>query len=121
MMTLAEELETLRAENETLKSMLALRAEFTPPEEPHAKFSPSERRVLAALFQHEGSIVSYSTLWNALYGLHHPEAIPATDIIKVWVSRIKSKLINHRVHTHWGLGYRLEKADRNLAKYMGPA
>lgn len=76
------------------------------------RLTRSQRRYLCILARAKGAIVRLDAIMAALYFDRHQDEVPDNDILKAWTNRLRNKLINHRIETHWGIGYSLHPIER---------
>lgn len=68
----------------------------------------NERGVYYCLEAAKGRICSSPALYGALYGLKPECEMPDEAIIRVYISKLRQKIPNINIITHWGIGYSLE-------------
>jgi len=87
--------------------------DYPLPDNETATFQKKERQVVSFLFRAAGRTVSSEAIWNSLYA-HLPEADwPESDIVKVWISKVRKKLRNHTIVAVRGLGYTMKPRVRS--------
>jgi DNA-binding response OmpR family regulator len=108
-MTLSDEVNYLRAENQNLKSTIAnIASDQFRIDGEDARMTANERKILSVLHSAIGKVVAHRVIYNAVYH-DRPDGGPMSDIVKVYVAHLRKKLQHHRIVVDWGIGYRLEK------------
>lgn len=96
---LSDQIELLSASGPTLEN---LREEY--------RLSPKERRLFNQLAGKPGAVFTRQSLWNGLYFDYVGEDEPDVNIIDVWITKIRAKLVKHDapvwIETIWAEGYR---------------
>ena len=69
--------------------------------------SSTEFRILRALMLHPGKVLSKSHLMEHIYGI---EFDTESNVIEVYIGKLRSKLGGRRISTRKGQGYVLESA-----------
>lgn len=83
------------------------------PDVPDAKFTLGEYGLIKLLLSRANRTMAHESIWTALYAARPESAWPGTEIVKVYVCRLRKKLRGSpwRIINEWGVGYRLERAD----------
>ena len=68
----------------------------------------NERAVYYCLEAARGRICPGPSLYRAIYGLKPECDMPDETIIRVYISKLRQKIPNINIITHWGIGYSLE-------------
>lgn len=68
------------------------------------RFTARERQILSILHSHKGKIVRHQSMQDLIY---FDREVECDATIKVIISKMRGKLINHRIENVFNVGYRL--------------